>query len=160
MLHYVLDRTMCSIELMKKANITLSDTLKARSKLHNNACCTSYTYNTSVTHSVYLAIFDGLKTSFLDVASNCVKLHISEHHNSTQQQCSWVGFILTCNVWCSTMNLHMSITRSVSIKLPHSTFQLLAKTDFIHYRVHSSVDHTQLTTEDSLAGMLGLDDCI
>jgi len=84
MLHHVLDRTMCSIELMKKANLTLSDRPKARSKLHNNAYCTSYTYSMSVTHSVYLAIFDGLKTSFLDVASNCVKLHISEHHNSTQ----------------------------------------------------------------------------
>ena len=58
----------------------------------------------------YLALFDGLKTCFLNVVGYCVELHVSQHHNGTQQQGCWIGFVLSGNVWCSAMDLQVSMT--------------------------------------------------
>ena len=45
-----------------------------------------------------------LKASCLNLSCVLVEVHVSEHHNTGQEESCWVGEILASNVWCSAVN--------------------------------------------------------
>jgi len=53
-----------------------------------------------------LCFFDGVKTCLLNSICMLIEIHIPEHHNTRQQQGSWVCFILACYIRSCAMNLH------------------------------------------------------
>lgn len=52
-----------------------------------------------------LSIFDCIKTCFFNTVCMVTEFHIPQHHDSRQEQCSWVCFILTCYIRSCTMHL-------------------------------------------------------
>ena len=56
-------------------------------------------------YCVYLAVPDRVKTSGLDAARKVVHLQMSQHHHTTEKQCSRVGLVLAGNVWSCAVDL-------------------------------------------------------
>lgn len=93
--HFHGDRLSTPVEKIKALNELWNEILWSRLRLRSKGLIT------------YFSILNGFKDGIFNDGCMSVKIHVPQHHDSTQQKSSWIGQVLSCYIGGRAMNLGM-----------------------------------------------------